>query len=119
MARARRAVPVTPIGSATEHLHLDHLAFRARFSATGIGAAVVTIRYAADHRRWDCIAGDPDEWHYLQVIGVDLKPFAGLPPEDIEDGIERFAAALPGAARLRRLINRNPLHIDRRGTVRD
>jgi hypothetical protein len=117
MTRARRAVPVTPTGSAEEHL--DHLAFRARFSDTGIGAAVVTAKYKAGHRSWDCIAGDRDEWHYLQVIGVDLGPFAGLPPEDIEDGIERFAATLPAEYRLRRLINFNPLHIDRHGTVGD
>ena len=99
--------------------HLDRLAFRARFSDTGIGATVVTARYEAGHRRWDCIVGDPDEWHYLRVIGVDLGPFVGLPPEDIEDGIERFAATLRPADRLRRLINFNPLHIDRHGTVRD
>ena len=99
--------------------HLDHLAFRARVSDTGIGAAVVTARYEAGHRSWDCIVGDPDEWHYLRVIGVDLGPFVGLPPEDIEDGLERFAASLRAADRLRRLINFNPLHIDRHGIVRD
>jgi hypothetical protein len=108
---------VTPAGPAEEHL--DHLAFRAGFSDTGIGAAVVSTEYRAGHRSWECIVGDPDEWHYVQVIGVDLGPFAGLPPEDIEDGIERFAATLPAAYRLRRLINLNPLHIDRHGTVRD
>jgi hypothetical protein len=117
MARARAAVPVTMTGSAAEHL--DHLAFRARCSDSGLGAAVVITKYEAEHRSWDCIAGDLDEWHYLRVIGLDLGPFAGLPPEDIEDGIERFAATLPAAYRLRRLINCNPLHIDRHGTVRD
>ena len=105
------------LGRAEEHL--QHLAFRARFSDTGIGAAVVTARYRAGHRCWDCIVGDPVEWHYVQVIGVDLGPFVGLPPEDIEEGIERFGGTLPAADRLRRLINCNPLHIDRHGTVRD
>ena len=105
--------PAEPAGG-----HLDHLAFRARVSDIGIGAAVVSARYEAGHRRWDCIVGDPDEWHYLWVIGVDLGPFAGLPPEDIEVGIERFGATLPAADRLRRLINFNPLRIDRHGIVR-
>jgi hypothetical protein len=117
MARVRRAVPVTLTGPAEEHL--DHLACRARCNDTGIGAAVVTAKYEAGHRSWDCIAGDPDEWHYLQVIGVDLGPFAGLPPEDIEDGIERFGARLPATDRLHQLINFSPLHIDRHGTVGD
>ncbi len=116
MARAR-PVPLTPPGHA-EH-RLDHLAFRARSSNSGIGAAVVTARYRAGHRSWDCIVGDSDEWHYLKVIGVDLGPFTGLPPEDIEGGIERFGTTLPAAYRLRRLINCNPLHIDRHGTVSD
>jgi hypothetical protein len=117
MARARPVVPVTLTGPAEEHL--DHLAFRARCSDTGIGAAVVTARHEAEHRSWDCIAGDPDVWHYLRVIGVDLGPFTGLPPEDIEDGIERFAATLPAEDRLHQLINFSPLHIDRHGVVGD
>jgi hypothetical protein len=117
MARARTTVPVTLTGRAAEHL--DHLAFRARSGDTGIGAAVVTAKYASGHRSWDCIAGDLGEWHYLQVIGVDLGPFAGLPPEEIEDGIERFGATLPAADRLHQLINFSPLHIDRHGTVGD
>src|ERR1700761_7373532 len=112
MARARPVVPVALTGPAEEHL--DHLAVRAR-----LGAAVVTAKYEAGHRNWDCIAGDPDEWHYLQVIGVDLGPFSGLPPEDIEDGIERFGATLPTGDRLHQLINFSPLHIDRHGTVGD
>ena len=114
MTRARQVILT---GSAEEYL--DHLAFRARCSDSGIGAVVVTAKYEAGHRSWDCIVGDPDEWHYLQVIGVDLGPFAGLPPEDIEDGIERFGARLPAKDRLHQLINFSPLHIDRHGTVGD
>ena len=117
MARARPAVPVTLSPRVKDHL--DHLAFRARGSDTGIGVAVVTAKSTAGHRSWDCIAGDLDEWHYLQVIGVDLGPFAGLPPEVIEDGIERFGASLPANDRLHQLINFSPLHIDRHGTVDD
>jgi hypothetical protein len=117
MEDARPSVPVPLTGPAERHL--DHLVFRARVSDAGIGAAVVTAKYEAGHRSWDCIAGDPEEWHYVQVIGVDLGPFTGLPPEDIEDGIERFAATLPATARLHQLINFSPLHIDRHGTVSD
>jgi hypothetical protein len=117
MARPRYDVPVTNTGPTEERL--DHLAFRARSSHIRIGAAVVTARYEGGHRSWNCIAGDPDEWHYLQVIGVDLGPFTGLPPEDIEDGIERFAATLPAEDRLHQLINFSPLHVDRHGTVGD
>jgi hypothetical protein len=117
MARARAAVPVTMTGSAAEHL--DHLAFRARWSESGLGAAVVITNYEAGRRSWDCIAGDLDEWHYVLVIGLDLGPFVGLPPEDIEDGIEQFGATLPAGDRLHQLINFSPLHIDRHGTVGD
>jgi hypothetical protein len=99
--------------------HLDHLAFRAHCSGTGIGAAVVTAKYKEGHRSWDCIVGDPDEWHYVRVIGVDMGPFTGLPPNEIEDGIERFAASLPADDRLHQLINFSPLHVDRHGTVGD
>jgi hypothetical protein len=116
MARAP-AVPMTLSGTAAEHL--DHLAFRARCSDTGIGAAVVTAKYEARHRSWDCIVGDAEKWHYVEVIGVDLGPFAGLPPEDIENAIERFAATVPAEDRLHQLINFSPLHIDRHGTVGD
>lgn len=117
MMGARPALPVTLTGPAEEHL--DHLAFRARCSDTGIGSAVVTSRYEGGYRSWDCVAGDADVWHYVRVIGVDLGPFAGLPPEDLEDGIERFAATLPAEDRLHQLINFSPLHIDRHGTVGD
>ena len=107
------------IGSGRAEEHLDHLAFRARCSDTGLGAAVVLAKYEAGHRSWDCIAGGREEWHYIRVIGVDLGLFAGLPPEDIEDGIERFGATLPAGDRLPQLINFSPLHIDRHGTVGD
>ena len=117
MARDRPAVAVTLTGSAGQHL--DHLAFRARCSDTEIGAAVVTAKFKAGHRSWDCIVGSPNEWHYVQVIGVDLGPFTALPPEDIEDGIERFGATLPASDRLHQLINFSPLHIDRHGMVGD
>jgi hypothetical protein len=35
----------------------------------------------------------------------------------VEQRIERFAATLPARDRLRHLLNANPLHIDRDGTV--
>jgi len=79
----------------------------------------VTARSEGERRYWDCIVGDLDEWHYVQVIGIELGPFTGVPPEDIEDGIERFAAALPTENRLHQLINFSPLHVDHRRTVVD
>ena len=88
-------------------------------SATAGSPRPSSLPNRAGYRSWGCTAGDPDEWHYLQVPGVDLEPFAGLPPEDIEDGIERFAATLPAGDRLHQLINFSPLHIDRHGTVDD
>jgi hypothetical protein len=98
---------------------LGHLAFRVRAGDTGIGAAVVTARYESERRCWDCIVGDLDEWHYVQVIGIDLGPFTAVPPEDIEDGVERFGAALPREDRLHQLINFSPLHVDRHLRVGD
>ena len=109
--------PVTGAGPAEGHL--NHLAFRARQSGTGIGAAVVEAKYQEGHRIWDCIAGDPDEWHYLRVFGLDLGMFTSMPPEDIEDGVERFAAALPPEDRLHQLINFSPLHVNRDAVVGD
>jgi hypothetical protein len=41
-----------------------------------------------------------------------------LGTEDIEQGVERYAATLPEADRLYALLNANPLHVDRTGTVR-
>jgi hypothetical protein len=111
------AEPVALTGRAADCL--EHLAFRVRCGGTGIGAAVVTARYEGEQRCWDCIVGNPDEWHYVQVIGVDLGPFVGVPPEAIEDGIERFGAAFPAKDRLHQLINFSPLHFDRHHTVGD
>jgi hypothetical protein len=70
-------------------------------------------------RVWDCIVSDGSEWHYVRVLGVDLGPYPSLSAEDVEQGIERFAGTLPEQDRIRHLLNANPLHIDRRGTVRD
>jgi hypothetical protein len=117
MMRLDSAEPVALAGRTAERL--EHVAFRVRYGDTGIGAAVVTARYEGEQRCWDCIVGDLDEWHYVQVIGIDLGPFTAVPPEDIEDGIERFGAALPAADRLHQLINFSPLHVDRHRTVGD
>jgi len=40
-------------------------------------------------------------------------------PEDIEQGIEHFAAGLPAQQQTHYLMNANPLHIDLDGSVRD
>ena len=68
---------------------------------------------------WDCVVSDDREWHYVRVIGTNLGPFPNLSSEDVEEGIMRFAQELPATYRIRHLLNRNPLHIDRTGTVTD
>jgi hypothetical protein len=68
---------------------------------------------------WECIVTDGREWHYIRVLGPELGPYPNLSPEDIEHGIEQFAARLPAQRRIDHLLNANPLHIDPDGTVRD
>ncbi|MBV8219141.1 MAG: hypothetical protein JO325_11805 [Solirubrobacterales bacterium] len=94
-----------------------HAAFEAGRNASGIGAAVSQSGYSHGEHFWDCIVSDGQEWHFIRVLGVDLDPTADLPTEQIEQGIERFAAALPEPDRLRALLNANPLHVDRSGLV--
>jgi hypothetical protein len=96
-----------------------HAEFRARESASGIGAAVVESSVNADERVWECIVSDGSEWRYVRVVGVDLPPFPSISPEQVEEGIERFAATLPPRDRIRHLLNANPLHIRADGTVSD
>lgn len=94
-----------------------HAAFEARRNASGIGAAVARSAYSDDERSWECIVSDGEEWHFIRVLGVDLGPSTEFAPEDIENGIERFAATLPDSYRLAALLNADPLHVDRTGTV--
>jgi hypothetical protein len=96
-----------------------HAEFHARESPTGIGAAVVESSVEAGEHVWECIVTDGREWHYVRVVGVDLPPFPNISSEQVEEGIERFAATLPARDRIRHLLNANPLHIDRHGTVSD
>ena len=96
-----------------------HAAFRARRSVSGIGAAVGRSGYSEGEHFWECIVSYRDEWHFIRVLGVDLSPSPNLAGEDIEQGIEQFAATLPESNRLRALLNANPLHVDRSGTVSD
>ena len=79
------------------------------------------MRSSFEHgeRVWDVIVRDADEWHYVRVLGFDLGPFSNISTEDIEQGVERFAATLPAERRLRQLLNASPLHIGRDGKVRD
>jgi hypothetical protein len=53
------------------------------------------------------------------VLGVGLGRAPDLASEDIERGIQRFAATLPEPYRLNALMNANPLHVDASGTVRN
>jgi hypothetical protein len=92
-------------------------AFQAGRSASGIGAAVASSGYGDGEHFWECIVTDGEEWHFIRVLGVDLAPSSDLPIGDIEQGIERFAATSPESYRLSALVNTNPLHVDRSGTV--
>jgi hypothetical protein len=94
-----------------------HAVFEAHRSASGIGAAVARSGYSDGAYFWECIVSDDEEWHFIRLLGVDLGPSPGVASEDIERGIARFAATLPDLYRLRALLNANPLHVDRSGTV--
>lgn len=107
-----------PVGTPVAE-SLAHAGFHARIGASGIGSAVVRSRYEDRGHRWDCVVTDAQEWHYIRVLGPALGPFPPLSTEDIESGIDRFAATLPSADRLRALLNANPLHIDRNGEISD
>jgi hypothetical protein len=105
--------------SAPVEEHLTRVAFRARQSASGIGAVVVAARFENGEHFWDCIVGDGKEWHYIRVISTELGPFTNVAPEEVEEGIERFAATLPADHRLYHLLNASPLHMDADGNVSD
>jgi hypothetical protein len=94
-------------------------AFSAERSPSGIGAAVALSGFGDGDHFWQCLVTDGEDWQYIRVIGVGLSPSPDLSSEDIEQGIARFAATLPESNRLRALLNANPLHVDRRGSVSD
>jgi hypothetical protein len=96
-----------------------HAAFNARQSASGIGAAVARFDRSESGHYWECIVSDADQWHFIRVLGVDLGSTPDLASEDIERGIETYAATLPDSYRLTALVNGNPLHVDRSGRVSD
>jgi hypothetical protein len=96
-----------------------HAEFRARSNPSGIGAAVISSTFEGGEHVWECIVSDGHERHYVRVLSPDLGPFHNLSPEDVEQAIERFAATLPASNRIRHLLNANPLHLTRDGTVRD
>jgi hypothetical protein len=96
-----------------------HAEDRLGASPGGIGAAAVYSGFQHGEHVWDCIVTDGSEWHYIRVLGSDLGPYPDLSAEDVEQGVERFAATLPSEYRIRHVLNANPLHIDRQGNVRD
>ncbi|HWE10944.1 MAG TPA: hypothetical protein VG325_16465 [Solirubrobacteraceae bacterium] len=98
---------------------LPHAQARAREKPAGIGASVVDSNFGRGRYVWDCIVTDGSEWTYVSVAGVDVGPHPNLSAEDVEQGVERFAATLPATGRIRHLINASPLHIDRDGHVSD
>jgi hypothetical protein len=97
----------------------EHAAFRARHSASGIGAAVVD--FSTDHQsgqhRWSCLVSDGRAFRYVEARSADLGPWERLPPSVVADAIERFAATLPEQHRLYHLVKSNPLHLTRNGVV--
>jgi hypothetical protein len=97
----------------------EHAEFNARGSASGIGAAVARTEYRDGHHVWECVVSDGQEWHYIEVIGTDVVGFEELQNDEIERGIDRFAATLSSSYRMNALLNANPLHIDRGGQVTD
>lgn len=92
---------------------------RLKASPAGIGAAAVYSGFQNGEHIWACIVVDGREWHYVRVIGSDLGPYPDLSSEDVDQGIERFAATLPTENRILQLLGANPLHIDRQGNVED
>lgn len=97
----------------------EHAEFNAREGTSGIGAAVVRAEYRDEHHVWECMVSDGQEWHYIEVIGTDVVGFEELENDEIERGIDRFAATLSSSYRLNALLNANPLHINRAGQVTD
>jgi hypothetical protein len=95
----------------------EHAEFNARASASGIGAAIERTEYRDGHHVWECVVSDGQEWHHIEVIGTDVVGFEELENDEIERGIDRFAATLSSAYRLTALQNANPLHINRAGQV--
>jgi hypothetical protein len=111
--------PRPPVVSSPALELREHAAFRAHTSTSGIGAGIVRSGLRDGEHFWECVVSNGHEWHYVQVLGRDLGRFQLLAAPEIERGIERFAARLPAQGRLWWLINANPLHIDRGGTVDD
>lgn len=105
--------------SRTVDEHLAHATFHARENPSGIGAAVVESTVRSGQHTWDCIVTDGREWHYVQVLGIDVGPFPNISPGDVEDGIMRFAARWAGPYRIRGVLNANPLHMDGSARVTD
>jgi hypothetical protein len=99
--------------------HLAHAYFHARDNAAGVGAAVVRSLFDDEGHVWECIVTDGHQWRYVRVVGPDLGPSPDLSGEDIEAGIQRFAANLPAPNRIQRILNASPLHVDRAGNISD
>ena len=94
------------------------VAYRAQRNGSGIGAAVTRASRAGEDHVWECVIGDGRQWHYIRVAGTQLGAFPSVVNEDIEQGVEQFAATLPASDRLQALLNHSPLHIDANGTVK-
>lgn len=64
----------------------EHAEFRARGSASGVGAAAVRSEFKDGRHIWKCIVSDGRDREYLTVFGEDLGPFPVLytTPEPFE-----------------------------------
>jgi hypothetical protein len=111
--------PTPPPGESPIGPFIADAEFRARETPAGIGAAVVSSTFTDAGHRWESVVSDGREWHYVTVLGTDVGAHPDISSQDVERGIERFAATLPADGRLRALRNANPLHVDSAGVVRD
>jgi hypothetical protein len=98
---------------------ISHAEAHAYRSPSGVGAATVETEVRGAERQWLCVVSDGQTWHYVPVIGSGVGPAPDISPEDVEHGIEDFAATLPAPNRLQNVINASPLHIHASGRVTD
>lgn len=99
--------------------YIEHARYRAGQSAGGIGAAITRSGFGAGGHTWECIVSDGHTHHYVSIRAPSLGPRPNLSPPDLESAVESFAASFPEEARLRALVQANPLHLDESGAVRD
>lgn len=96
---------------------VEHARYRAGHSPSGIGAAVARSGFGRGGHTWECIVSDGQTHRYVSLIAPSLGPRPNVSAPALESAIESFAAEFPQEARLRALVQANPLHLDDSGTV--